>query len=296
MKIKSLILFCVVFVPFLAFAQGSSLSIFSEDGSKFTLYLDGAQQNNNSQIKLRVDGLTQQSYKARIVFDERAKAPIEKNVTVTDAATKKPADVVYKINSKDGETKLRLFSTMPVQSNYTPDPDVYIVHYGQPDQVTPVVQNVVNTPGSNSGNGSVTFSFGTNVDANDPSQSNGATQITSASDNPARSNDNKPPVLNNCKDPMSAASFKSAKETVKNANFEDTKFSTAKSILASNCFSADQVMQVCQLFGFEQTKLSFAKFAYNKTTDPANYSKVANVFSFGASKTDLNNFIANGGR
>ena len=72
--------------------------------------------------------------------------------------------------------------------------------------------------------------------------------------------------------------------------------STAKSILSSNCVNTDQVMQICKLFSFEQSKLDFAKHAYNKTVDKGNYFKVGEIFTFDASKTELNNFISNGGQ
>ena len=93
---------------------------------------------------------------------------------------------------------------------------------------------------------------------------------------------------------MDWQSYKSAKATVAAASFEETKLSTAKSILSSNCFSTDQVQDMCRLFGFEASKLEFAKFAYSRTTDPGNYFKVNNVFNFDASKAELNEYISNG--
>ena len=87
--------------------------------------------------------------------------------------------------------------------------------------------------------------------------------------------------------------FSEAKKTITQANFEDTKLSTAQAILSSNCFSTDQVAQICHLFGFESTKLEFAKYAYDKTTDKYNYFKVGNVFDFEFSKEELNKFISN---
>jgi hypothetical protein len=101
-----------------------------------------------------------------------------------------------------------------------------------------------------------------------------------------------PPARTGCSYPMDMSTFSSAKKAVKDASFEDTKLSTAKSILGSNCVSTDQVIEICKLFGFEESKLDFAKFAYAKTTDKNNYFKVGSVFSFDASKTDLNEFIS----
>ena len=310
MKSKIFAFLFFAFIPHLCMAQGSSLTIFSEDGDKFILYLNGAQQNNVSQTNLRLDGLSQPYFKAKIVFDDTKKAPIEKNIQVNDPATNKPADVVYKIKNKDGDMKLRYFSAQPIQPNYTPPADVHVVHYGQPDQVTTTTtQTTVTTTGANTGNGSVSFStnagnggVGISINVPDPGVNNTVTQTTTTTTR--RTTDNstyndtysQQPAAAQCQYPMDGNSFRSAKQTVSQASFEDTKLSTAKAILSGNCVSSDQVVQLCQLFGFEDTKLKFAKFAYAKTTDQGNYFKVANVFSFDASKTELNDFIANGGK
>lgn len=307
MKLKLFLLLCTAIIPLFSFAQGASLTIFSEDGDKFTLFLNGAQQNNVGQTNLRLDGLTQPYYKARIVFEDRSKGQIEKNIPVNDPATNAPADVVYRIKNKDGEMKLRYFSAQPVQPNYTPPADVYVVHYGQPDRGTTVTQTTVTTT-TNTGGGSVGITpvggnggVNMNISINDPNSTvTRTTQTTTTTTTTGfggdAANNNTQPAGTACQYPMDWNNFKAAKETVKNASFDDTKLSTAKSILSSNCMSTDQVIQICQLFGFEESKLNFAKFAYSKTTDPGNYFKVGNIFSFDASKTDLNNFISNGGR
>ena len=309
MKLRLLTLLFIAFMPLFSLAQGSSLTIFSEDGDKFILYLNGVQQNNVSQTNLRLDGLTQPHYKAKIVFDDKAKGNVDKNIQVVDPATSAPADIVYKIKNKDGEMKLRYYSAQPVQPNYVPPADVHVVHYGQPDVVTTTTQTTVTTTGGNTGNGGVSFGLnggGVNINVNvpDPGMNGGVTQTTTTTTTTSSSSSaysQQEPVAQpvqpaGCQYPMDWNSFKSAKQTVEKATFEDTKLSSAKAILASNCFSCDQVAQICQLFGFEDTKLKFAKFAYPKTTDQGNYFKVANVFTFDASKEELNNFIANGGR
>ncbi len=91
---------------------------------------------------------------------------------------------------------------------------------------------------------------------------------------------------------MDPGGFRSAKETVSKASFDETKLSTAKTILTSNCMSTDQVIAICNLFSFEASKLDFAKYAYSRTTDPGNYFKVGNIFSFDASRTELNDHIS----
>jgi len=99
-----------------------------------------------------------------------------------------------------------------------------------------------------------------------------------------------------CTSAMGMNNFKSAKQTVAKANYEESKLAAAKAIMTSDCLSTEQVMQICKLFGFEQTKLDFAKFAYSKTTDRGNYSKVVSILTIAASKKSLTDFISNGGK
>ena len=311
MRIKISTMLLAILMPVLSYSQ-SVLTIFSEDGDKFTLYLNGSQQNTVSQTNLRIDGLSQPYYKAKIVFDDKTKASLDKNIAVNDPSTNAPADVVYKIKNKDGEMKLRYFSAQPVQQSYTPPSDVYVMHYGEPApaSTTTVTQTTVTTTNTNPNTG---VSMGVNasgmnmnIDIQSPAAvGNAVTQTTTTSYSTTTSNENR--GYNNeprherhesrgCDYPMDWGSFKSAKETIEKAGFEDTKLSTAKTIVGTNCLSTDQVMQVCKLFGFEESKLTFAKFAYPKTTDQGNYFKVNNVFDFDASKTELNDFISRGGK
>jgi hypothetical protein len=95
---------------------------------------------------------------------------------------------------------------------------------------------------------------------------------------------------------MDRAMFSDVKQSISSASFEETKLSTAKTILGSNYLTTDQVMEICGLFSFESTKVTFAKIAYSRTVDPQNYFKVASVFSFDSNKKALNDFISNGGR
>lgn len=95
---------------------------------------------------------------------------------------------------------------------------------------------------------------------------------------------------------MDRATFNDAKHTIENASFDNTKLSTAKTILDVNYVTTDQVVELCKLFSFENSMLDFAKYAYSRTVDNNNYFKVGNVFSFDASRKSLNDFISRGGR
>jgi hypothetical protein len=95
-----------------------------------------------------------------------------------------------------------------------------------------------------------------------------------------------------CGKAMTAADFSSAKTSIGNKGFEEQKLSTAKMIIKANCLTAAQIKEVCGLFGFEETKLTFAKDAYDYCTDKGNYYVVNDAFSFSSSTEELEQFIS----
>jgi hypothetical protein len=95
---------------------------------------------------------------------------------------------------------------------------------------------------------------------------------------------------------MDARTFDDAKKSIKGASFDETKLSTAKTILGSNYVNTNQVIEICKLLSYDDSKLDFAKFAYSKTVDVNNYFKVGNVFGFSSNKEALNEFINAGGK
>lgn len=315
---RNLLSLAILMVLPLALLAQSSLTIFSEDGYRFYLVLNGQKQNNVPMTNVRIDGLSQPYYAVKILFEDGTKGEISKNIPTVDPSTNAFADVTYKIKTaKDGELKMRYFSATPVQPNYVAPPDMYVMHYGQPAPPPPppppgnttVTQTTVTTTDGNMGGANASFNVGVggvnmNVNINDPMMGSNTTvrqttTTTTTSYNDGGYNNAPPPPPpapaprgNNCRMCMDPSSFRSAKETVSKSSFDDTKLSTAKTILNSNCMSTDQVIQICNLFSFEANKLEFAKYAYDRTTDKGNYFKVGNIFSFDASRNELNDYIS----
>ena len=326
MNKKLLLCLLVALSPLLSFAQGA-LTVFSEDGDPFYLVLNGVKQNPTPQTNVRVDGLTSQFYSAKILFADNTKPEITKNVPVTDPGTSNFAEVTYKIKrTKDGELKLRYFGATPVPPVYNPPADMYYIHFGQSAPVSggtvSTTTTTTTTTAAPSGASINMNAAGVNmsVNVNDPVNGGGAgmnmninvndggigaTTTTSRTTTTTHTTSSSssysdggyttaaPPANNGgCSYPMSASDFAGAKTTISKASFDDTKLSTAKTIIAHNCLSTAQVMAICNMFSFEENKLKFAKDAYSRTTDRNNYYKIAEIFTFDSNKTELNDFIS----
>jgi Domain of unknown function (DUF4476) len=102
-----------------------------------------------------------------------------------------------------------------------------------------------------------------------------------------------PPAQQGCVQPMMWNDYESAKKSISEKDFEDTKLTMAKQIVKANCMSAEQIRGIMKLFTFENNKLDFAKYAYDYCTDKGNYFKVNDAFTFDHSSQELNDYISN---
>lgn len=95
----------------------------------------------------------------------------------------------------------------------------------------------------------------------------------------------------NCTRSMDDVSFGKAKQTIESKGFDDTRLSTAKQVAKANCLTTDQIVEIMAIFGFEDSRLAFAKYAYDYCFDQNNYYNVSQGFSFDSSTEELNQYI-----
>jgi hypothetical protein len=90
---------------------------------------------------------------------------------------------------------------------------------------------------------------------------------------------------------MSSSNFSAAKSTISKQSFDETKLSTAKQIISSNCLTAAQIKEIMLLFSFEETRLTLAKEAHSRCVDKNNYFLLNDAFNFSSSVEELNNSL-----
>lgn len=89
---------------------------------------------------------------------------------------------------------------------------------------------------------------------------------------------------------MAADQFEQYKKAIAGESFSSNKMEVAKQM--NECLSTLQIKSVMDLFSFEDQRLDFAKWAYDKCTDAGSYYLVNSGFHFSSSKTELNQYIA----
>ncbi|MDD3740719.1 MAG: DUF4476 domain-containing protein [Bacteroidales bacterium] len=98
-------------------------------------------------------------------------------------------------------------------------------------------------------------------------------------------------VSSRCSYPMSDLDFKDASASINSKSFEDSKLTSAKQICKSSCLTAEQVRDINKLFSFEETRLEFAKYAYDYVYDVSKYYKVNDSFEFEMTIEELNEYL-----
>lgn len=315
-KYKSIVFLC--FFSIVVFSQGNSnLIVFSEDGYKFYLVLNGIRQNELAQTNVRVTGLNQPYYSAIIIFEDKTQPSIDKkNLYVVDEEDNAKLEVTYKIkkNSKS-QNVLRYFSSVPIAQAMPPNPQVIEYNYNtipMPQIGTTVVTQQVTTTTTNGNNTNVTVGtngmgvgINMNVNVNEPVYNETTTTTTSynsttstnaynnTSMNNGNYNNNQQQNNSNCNGnyAMSQSNFSVAKSTISKQSFDETKLSTAKQVISSNCLTALQVKEIMLLFSFEDTRLAIAKEGFAHCTDKQNYFVVNDAFKFSSSIEELNNHV-----
>lgn len=322
---KIYILLATLVLSISAFAQNSgNLIVFSEDGLKFYLVLNGIRQNESPLTNVKVVGLNQPYYSAKIIFEDTKQPNIEKKYLAITDADKNFQEVTYKIKRNNKlENVLRFFSQVAIEQAAPVNSNISVVNYNTeplPEIGTNVnvgTQQITTQTTTNSGtNGNVNIGINMpginmNVNVNDPNMMQGSTTTTSytttttSSSSANYDNYSKPKVVGKpnvtssttnqqgCGGSMamSATSFNAAKQTINKQSFDDTKLTTAKQILKTNCLSAAQIKEMMLLFSFEANRLELAKLGYNRCVDVNNYFLLNDAFSFDSSVEELNNSI-----
>ena len=316
MKKKITLLFSL-FISIISFAQTTSnLIVFSEDGLKFYLILNGIRQNEVPVTNVKVKDLNQPYYSAKIIFEDKTHPDLDKKYLATvDQESNSPLEVTYKIKKNNKNVNvLRFFSQVPIAQAAPPSPAVQEIHYSTtplPEISTTIITQettTTNTSGTGTNNNvSVNVGgLGVNININETGMMGGGnvnsttttystTTTTTSSNTNANVNNtvntNVQPVASNSCDgsvAMSNTNFTAAKQTITKQNFDDTKLTTAKQVLKSNCLTAAQIKEIMLLFTFEATRLDLAKMAHPRCVDKNNYFLLNDAFQFESSVEELN--------
>ncbi|RZJ68715.1 MAG: DUF4476 domain-containing protein [Flavobacterium sp.] len=302
-KITFLLIF-TVFTSLVSVAQDfGHLTIFSEDGDKFFLVLNGEKINNKAQTNIRVEHLTQKYYTAKILFEDKTIAAVStSNLSLTDADDVFQ-DVTYKLkrDKKDPKKlKLRFFSMADIVDGYDAPPSVTVFEYGNPEPISMTITETTTTTTTQGNGGGISMGasvpgVNVNISVQEPGMNGSVTQSTTTTTTTTASfTEEEERRPRGCRNgyAISPRQLDDMLASLRKQTFEDTRLKSAKQMIANNCLSSAQVAKMCQEFKFEDNKLQIAKFAFPYCVDPNNYYKVNDVFTFSSNVDELTEFVS----
>lgn len=310
-----LLLFATEFI----FAQNSSLTVFSQDGEKFFVILDGVRQNDFPNTNVKITDLDRPNYRVKIIFDNAKLEDIDKNVFLQDVDGN-AVDVVYSIRpNRKGVLDMRISSFNEAQSAPVAKEENVVKYHTQenPIQEQQTTTTTVTTTTTNGGttkesvnmnlgvsgtgvNATVTDENGETINVNmnigDMMRMDGGTttttkKVTTTSSTNINTAAPAPVKEKGCTVAMSSSDFNVAKASVNKQSFSDSKMKTAKQFTKANCLSVNQIKEIMNLFSFDDDKLEYAKYAYDYCVDKNKYFMLAEEFSFSSSSDSLNDYI-----
>lgn len=87
--------------------------------------------------------------------------------------------------------------------------------------------------------------------------------------------------------------FEFVLQSIRKEWFETNMMESARHIISTNYFTAEQVRRLIQVFNMENNRLELAKLAFTKTVDQYNYQQVIEQLMFTTSKAELSWYIQN---
>jgi len=285
-----------------AWAQYGTLTVSSNTYQKFWLFIDDVLQNEYATHSIRIQGLQFIPYRVRVEMDNQVNNCVGQTVLITNM----PNNNNYVINVDRANNYIfgksrTMANPFFIQNVILPNYYYYSAYqqflfpgfnpnanYGQGGQYkgNPYKGYQQNIPGGGHGQGG-NSGYGNQGHGNQGHGNPGPGTTGPGNPGPGNPGYGTPPP-NVC---MPQMDFNRAISVIQGESFEDSKFGTAKQVTSNNYLCVVQIIQICKLFSFEQTKLDYAKFAYRYCVDPNNYYLLNEVFSYSASKDELRRFI-----
>lgn len=149
------VIFCLFFIALgqSLFAQASKISVFSENGEKFWVVINGIRQNSKAQTNVKVEGLDQPNYRVRVIFEDEKITPVDKSIMTTDVDDK-PTYCTYVLRKdKKGAMQMKVNSYMPLgeDNKQSSPPGQEVVQYHTEEISTGQQQADVNVSGISAG-------------------------------------------------------------------------------------------------------------------------------------------------
>ena len=262
-----LLTFVGIFGVLFSFAQPTSLSIQAEQNERFWAYVNNALQNDIPSQTVMVPNLAPAEYSVTVTLDNPERTTLTTRVTLRPGSNSyivgyqpQTNSIFFRSAAEDAQAAAGMigaFGHMVHQMNEMYEADVRAMNRGD-------------VPPQNPPQGM-------------PPHGNPSAPMPPPAAAPAPA-----PMPHPC----SPGNFMEIKRLIENETFEDNKLTIARQATAAELLTVDQIIEITNLFTFEDSRLEYLKFAYDHCYDPSKYYKVNSALTYSSSIEELNQYIS----
>lgn len=306
---------CMLVSAVMAFAQNANISVYSNKGLKFTVVLNGVDQNDQPATHVKITNVTAASYRLKVRFENEKLGQASRGMFVDDGKEykmavmhKSVASVDHHFDGVQSSMSKALGNDPNARANNYDGVESYVIRFvsestasenASKDEVVVKFKprtrfsNDVHQLNESSGGGSVKASASSgSVQAVPAAEKSAEVAVAPAGEIVAL--EAKPAAVAHsaCSSAMDENTFSATKSGVSSQPTPESKLQVAKQIINAVCMSVEQISGVMQILAADEAKLDYAKYAYDYAFDPQNYASLAALFELTSSVDDFNQFIA----
>ncbi len=294
-------------------AQNNDFVFYTDNGDKFTLYLNNVKQNATAATNVKAENISGKSISVRVVFERSGVPTFSRTMSVSSN------DKEIKVQLVKGRENVYTMKTVSTTDRH---------HSSSNNNSTTVVkgsngsnETKDNGHGGNGGHGNNNGGHGNNNGGHGNNNGghgnnghgngghgnggygnnnhgnggygNGGYGNGGYGNNGYWNNGYGPTDNPRCHFPMQQNDFNSLRSQVRARYFDSSRMTVAKQACRYNCMTSDQIRDLCKEFAYESNRLDFAKYAFEYCYDRYRYYIVGQAFTYSSSVDQLNRYITN---
>lgn len=293
-------------------AQNNDFVFYTDNGDKFTLYLNNVKQNSTAATNVKAENINGKNIPVKVVFERSGVPTLSRTLSVSSN------DKEIKVQLVKGRENVYSMKTVSTSdrhhssSNNNGSTTVNKDNNGSTetkDNGHGGNGNHGNNYGghgnNNGGHGNNNGGHGNNGHGNNGgnhgnggygnnNHGNGGHGNGGYGNNGYWNNNGYGPSDNpRCNMPMRQNDFNSLRSQVRARYFDSSRLTVAKQACRYNCMTSDQIRDLCKEFSYESNRLDFAKYAFEYCYDRYRYYIVGQAFTYSSSVDQLNRYITN---
>ncbi len=307
MRISFFFLFSFFSIISLAQKPVASLTILSERGDKFFMYVNGQKLNSKPMSKVKLKNLDYVYYAIKVEYDDASHYTIEKDKFFVCNKKGELRDMTYELVSEDNEMKLK-FVSMKIPTDNANTSEDFAFNFNETGKKM-VTQNKSEKASIHQPKEEVVTQKEKPKDSlvikkvtTETQQKTPAKEIVMVEKAPVE--DNNSNIVNAlvlmepknwvCRNewPMLKSEYENKLIEISQLNTDAEKIKSSKELASKNCLKTDQVIEMASLIKNENERLDFVKFSYSHTIDIKNYLKVEKLFNDEKTKNSFLYFIS----